>query len=71
MSDYRFVNDHGEIFRMTTTRYRAYLRAGTRAGKDEFPNAEEYGKYIGSAVTVNNFTPVEFSEEYSREVKRK
>jgi hypothetical protein len=64
--DYRFVNDHGEIFRMSTARYRAYLLAGTRAGKDKFPNAKEYGEYIGSAVTVNNFTSVEFSEEYKR-----
>jgi hypothetical protein len=69
--DYRFVNDHGEIFRMSTTRYRAYLLAGTRAGKGKFPNAEEHGEYIGSAVTVNNFTSVEFSEEYNRELKRK
>jgi hypothetical protein len=57
-----YVNDHGEIFRMTETRYRRYLLAGTR--EDAFPDAGEYGVCIGYALTVKNFTPTEFSEEY-------
>jgi hypothetical protein len=57
-----FVNDHGEIFRMTEARYGQYLLAGTR--EDKFPNAEEFGVNIGTALTVNNLTPDEFSDEY-------
>ncbi len=59
---YRHVNDHGEIYRMTETRYGKYLSAGTLGNK--FPDANEFGMYIGSALTVNNLTPAEFSDEY-------
>jgi hypothetical protein len=62
---YRYVNDHGEIFRMTETRYRRYLLAGTR--EDKFPEAEEYGISLGSVLTVNNLTPSEFSDLYNFE----
>lgn len=57
-----YVNDHGDIFRMTEDRYRRYLLAGTR--EDTFPDASRYGSYIGHAITVNNFTTEEFSEEH-------
>lgn len=58
---YHYVNDHGELFRMTETRYRAYLLAGTQQVP---PNAEDYGVCVGSVLTVNKLTPVEFSDEY-------
>lgn len=63
------VNDHGEIFRMSKTRYGQYLLAGARG--DKLPNAEDFGFYIGTALTVNKFTPVEFSEEYKAFVARR
>jgi hypothetical protein len=59
---YYYVNDHGEIFRMTEARYHRYLLAGTR--EDKFPDAGEYGVYIGYALSVKNFAPEEFLEEY-------
>ncbi len=62
MRRYFLVNDHGEIFRMTVTRYGQYLRAG--ALEDKIPNAEDFGTFVGSAITVNKFTPAEFSEAY-------
>lgn len=64
MRAYRLVNDHGEIFRMSPTRYRQYLLAGTR--EDKFPSADKFGVCIGSAITVNNFTQAEFTEELRR-----
>ena len=63
---YRYVVDHGDIFRMSSPRYRCYLLAG-RDG-DKFPEAADFGVYIGSALTVNNLTSSEFSEAYNREV---
>ncbi len=51
---YRYVNDHGEIFRMTETRFSRYLLAGTTKN---WPDPAKFGVLIGSAVTVNNFTP--------------
>ena len=59
---YWYVNDHGEIFRMTETRYGQYLRAGALGNK--FPEAAEFGVDIGTALTVNNLTPEEFAGTY-------
>jgi hypothetical protein len=62
---FRYVVDHGEVFRMTETRYRRYLLAGTR--EDAFPNAEDFGVSLGSALTVNSLTPSDFSDLYNKE----
>jgi hypothetical protein len=66
---YRYVNDHGEIFRLTETKYLKYLLAGTQ--KDKFPSIEEYGEFVCSVLTVNNFSSAEFSDEYNLEAARK
>ena len=63
---YRYVVDHGEVFRMTETRYRRYLLEGT---KDTFPDAAEFGTSIGLALTVNKLTSAEFSDLYNQEAR--
>lgn len=66
---YRYVNDHGEVFRMTESRYRQYLLAGTcdwaGVGASKVPHASEYGKFVCVVVTVTNFTPTEFSDQFN------
>lgn len=60
---YRYVVDHGDLFRMTETRYRRYLLAGTK----EFPDASKYGVKVGDALTVNNLTLDDFGDLYNNE----
>lgn len=65
---YRFVNDHGGLFRMTEANYRRYLLAGTRTDRPADP--EEYGVCIGDVLTVTKFTTTEFSDEHNHEARR-
>lgn len=60
---YRYVNDHGDLYRMTETRYRRYLLAGTR--EDKFPDASEYGVCVGVVLTVNKLVPTDFNALYN------
>ena len=62
--DYRYVVDHGEIYRMTEIRYRRYILAGTKA---EAPNAGDYGSLIATAVTVTRFSVSDFNDLFAQE----
>jgi hypothetical protein len=62
---FRYVVDHGELYRMTETRFRRYLLAGTSG--DRFPDCGDYGVNVGTALTVNRMTPADFQDEYNRE----
>ncbi len=67
---YRYVNDHGDVYRMTEQRYARYLLAGTtdpeRGCVSEWPDAAKFGVLVGTAVTVNSFTPQDFLDEFNR-----
>lgn len=62
---WRYVSDHGDLFRMSETLYRRYLLSGTR--EDGFPDAAKFGMYIGRVLTVNHLTPSDFSDLYKHE----
>jgi hypothetical protein len=62
-SRFRYVVDHGEIYRMTETRFRRYLLEGS---KDEVPDASQFGVLVGAALTVNKLTPSDFSDLYNK-----
>jgi hypothetical protein len=59
---YHYVNDHGEIYRMTLMRYSRYLLAGT---KETWPNASDYGTFVCTVTTVNAFTPDDFNDAFN------
>ena len=60
---YRYVVDHGDLYRMTERRFGVYLLSRSR---DEPPDAAKFGVFIGTALTVNNLGPDDFREEFNK-----
>lgn len=59
---YRYVVDHGELFRMTERRFAIYLLAATYST----PDASKYGVRLGLALTVNKLGAADYLEEFNK-----
>ena len=59
---YRYVNDHGDLFRMTETKFRRYLLAGTN---EQWPDAAKFGVSVGNVTTVTHFKADDFNEAFN------
>lgn len=60
---YRYVNDHGDLFRMTETKFGRYLLAG--GTHDQWPDAAKFGVSVGNVTTVTHFKSDDFNEAYN------
>lgn len=54
----RYVADHGQIFRMMDAQYQRYLLACST----EVRNAEDFGSFVGTALTVTNLSSSDFRD---------